>query len=98
MSAPILHTGAGENVAGGRADGVLYFGTAFRVPHAVWKSGAYRAWILETHPPQSPDKIPGMEPVPGGAVELVEVYVPDASGDLWAMWRAPHRQRIGGAQ
>jgi hypothetical protein len=93
VSAPkILFIDAGENVAGGQAKGVMYFGTVYKVPCAVWKSGAFEAWILETYPPQSNEKIPGMEPVPGGSVELIEAHTPDMTGDLWVMWRVPYRQ------
>ena len=93
MTAPkIINVAVGENVVGGQTKGVLYFGTAFKVPCAVWKSGGFEAWIMETYPPQAYEKIHGMEPVPGGAVELIATYTPDASGDLWAIWRVPYRQ------
>ena len=93
MSAPkIINVGVGENTTGGQTEGVLYFGTAFKVPCAVWKSGGFEAWIMETYPPQSYEKIQGMEPVPGAAVELIETYTPDMTGDLWVIWRVPYRQ------
>ena len=93
MTAPkIINIGTGENTAGGQTEGVLYFGTAYKVPCAVWKSGGFEAWLMETYPPQAYEKIQGMEPVPGGAVELIETYTPDASGDLWVIWRVPYRQ------
>ena len=98
----IVHALAGENASGERVDGVLYFGNVYKVPAAVWKSGAFEAWIMETYPPQAYDAISDMEPVPGGNVELIEVYTPDASGDLWVMWRVPYRKAalktIGGVR
>lgn len=88
----IICTGVDENAAGGKIEGALYFGAVYKVPAAVWKSGGFEAWIMETYPPQAYEKIPGMEPVPGGNPELIEVYTPDASGDLWVMWRIPYRE------
>lgn len=87
----IIYTGTDENSAGGKMEGVLYFGTVYKVPASKWLSGRFEEWLVEMlSQPVKP--FSDMEPVPGAAVELVETYVQDGTGDLWVVVRVAYRK------
>ncbi len=73
----------------GGEDDVIYFGYIHRVPESEMKQEQFKEWLIL---PREVNFPPSIEPIPGGVVEMYEVFDKDGSGDFLGLWRIPCRE------